>query len=1258
MSVLRFRIREVAAVACFAGLIALAPRLQAQSDRLLSGKVVMEDGSPPPKPVVIMRSCGGRNSVFVASTNKLGAFRWYEVSFQASFEGECKWRAVLGGFESDELDMEDLQKSDHLPDIVLRSEASVIPAAAAPMQARAYKAIQARSWTEAEGTLRKAVAQYPRSAPMWEELGLVLVKEDRPAEARPVFEHAIALAPGYVRSYQPLIQLQVNDGDYEQAEKTALASVQADVHGAAPELSLNLAEIRVHLKEDGAEAAVRKAIALDRKHALPRAEYVLGLILADGGDYDSAIAHLSRYLELQPGAPEAAAIQSRIETIQAAVAADAASAPSGGAPLDRSPEGATTAVVPGGLQALAIMARLKSVPPPADFFLEYCRAIAGDAEFGGRTSDPGLAESVEGYLAAAVELSHRAENRAGRITLSPDALPTSKTATVLKLFGWKSSPRGGADHIEIGETAADSPRQQIPAALGVDEVEVGKTLASGATFHFEIHSAEAPVLEARAWRALAGGMPPGGFAEIFIRNPRYAAAYAGLAAMGPGAASALISGVGLRALVNKFGDLLRFYGESFAVSGDRVAVPGGAAADPVWERLAGASPRDPKAFFAALLAKDQGKLAAFYSALSGAGAERQLFFTRTVATAEQFYKWYRDSDDFRSAFSPNYEAWRRKMFQELPLDGNGHVRFPGGQAAWVAPGMDADILTAVPAVRALVPVANLEQARKAPLDEASARLLALHYATWRPLFPYFEKLPGLGSAEFEALAAFEKSASARPPDARNAVLGEWHSLVKLLELGTQAGAIDAAGGARGFRRVCEALSAPDHSAQSLAALREIAGGADDLDEAVPATLLRLRGDRRASFDRIKTLQKTPPLGAAATGGRTLEALTGHVYAALLDPDCLLVSEDAQLAARHAFLGGAAGSGIFAESSLETFHRSSSTHFSGGFANFEAVAAKLPKAKSGLVAQALPPASPSLDPEPAPAVAAVASVALNEASAAPLAVTTGAVFRVSARLVEVYATVTEEGRFVDNLRRDDFTLLDNGKQVPFGTFENRAAGVTVALVLDTTGSMMAALPALKGSALKLIDDLRPVDTVAVYSFNESVTELQSFTTNKDLARRAVLRTRAAGNTGLNDALVRVSRDLSNRSGKKAIVVFTDGADNSSALTADAVIRAANSGNVRVYTISHGDALASRDLTEELGNLAKSTGGLSFAIANPTQIDAVFEHIAQDLLHGYFLAFQPAVVDGSREWHTIQIVLRDNGDVNAPKARARSGYFPED
>ena len=1246
MSVFRYRIRGWVIVAGTAALFAPASYLQGQSTRDLTGKVVMEDGSPPPKPVAIERVCGGRSPVRVTGTNKQGEFRWSETTFLETV-GACFWRAVLAGYESDELDMDTLEKSNNLPNIVLRGESSVVPSAAAPQWMRAYKAMQEKKWTEAEKDLRAILAQYPKSGPVWAELGFTLVNERQPADARLAYERAIEQAPRYLRAYSPLIQLQIDADDWEAAEKTAIAGTKADNQGTLPGLYLDLAEIRAHLNVDGAEAAARRAIVLDKNHALPRAEYVLGLILAEGEDYTSAIAHLKRYLELLPRAPEATAVRARIRTLQASAAAEAAEAagilPADASP-DRSPEGATEVAVPGGLQALAVMARLKRTPAPSDFFLEYCRAIAAENEPGAHADDPGFTEDIETYLAAVMELSHLAENRAGRITLSPDALAFGeKSAGILKLLGWKVSRREGGNSIEPSDLPADSPRQQIPAALGIDEIEVAKSLASGASFHFEVHSAQASLLEARAWRALAGVMPPGGFAEMFIRNPRFAVAYAGLAAMGSGAASAVVSGVGLRALVNKYADGVRLYGESFAVSDGRATAPGGPEADAGWERLAGASPRDPKAFFRALLAKDQGKLAAFYFALARADAAHQRFFTRTAAGAEQFYKWYRDSDDLRSRFNPLYVAWRQTLFRELPLDNAGGVRFPGGRAAWTsAPGADGDMLPGVAALESLVPVANVERERKAPLDEASARLLAEHYGSWRSLFPYFQKLPGLGRAEFEALAAFEKSVAGRPRELQNTVLGEWHSLVKLIELGTEAGALNAAAGARAFRRVCEALSAPDYSAQSLAALREIAGGAPDPDEAVPAGLLRLRGVRRASFDRLREMQRTPRLAAlsGASDDRTLAALTGQVYAALLDPDILLVSEDPLLAAKHAFLGDARGSGIFSGSSLQTFHEAPASHFSGGFMAFEEVAAKLARSKAPATA-------------PAPAAATVSAVALTGTGGASLG-PTEAVFRISARLVEIYATITDDrGRYVDDLDRGDFKLLDNGEPAQIGAFENRTAGVSVVLVLDTTGSMSAALPALKSSALRLIDDLRPVDTVAVYSFNESVSELQPFTRNKDLAKRAVLRTRASGNTGLHDALVRVTRDLSSRPGKKAIVVFTDGADNASALTSEVVIRRAKTEDVAVYTIAHGDALKNRELTAQLETIAKATGGLAFAINDPTEIRAVFEHISQDLLHGYLLAFQPAA-DENHEWRSLQIVLRDG---KPRKVRAREGYFSE-
>ena len=202
-------------------------------------------------------------------------------------------------------------------------------------------------------------------------------------------------------------------------------------------------------------------------------------------------------------------------------------------------------------------------------------------------------------------------------------------------------------------------------------------------------------------------------------------------------------------------------------------------------------------------------------------------------------------------------------------------------------------------------------------------------------------------------------------------------------------------------------------------------------------------------------------------------------------------------------------------------------------------------------------------------------------------------------------------------------------------------------------MVGALPALKAAALRVIDNLRPVDNVAVYSFNQTVSELQAFTDNKDLAKRAVLHTRASGPTALNDALVSVSRELSARPGKKAIVVFTDGADNTSGLNADAAIRRAKTDGVVVYTVAHGDALHNEALTAQLEATAKATGGLAFSVQDADGVRAVFEHIVTDLMHGYLLAFQPDTED-SLEWHSLQVLPPA---VQTRKVRAREGYFPQ-
>jgi Ca-activated chloride channel family protein len=220
------------------------------------------------------------------------------------------------------------------------------------------------------------------------------------------------------------------------------------------------------------------------------------------------------------------------------------------------------------------------------------------------------------------------------------------------------------------------------------------------------------------------------------------------------------------------------------------------------------------------------------------------------------------------------------------------------------------------------------------------------------------------------------------------------------------------------------------------------------------------------------------------------------------------------------------------------------------------------------------------------------------------------------------------------------------------FESRSSEVSVALLLDTTGSMRAALPALKSAALRLIEDLRAEDSIAVYSFNGTVQELQPFTTDKGLAKRAVLSTHPFGETALYDALTRVGRDLEGRPGKKVLVLFTDGDDNSSSLTTDAAVRRAKAAGIPVYTVAQGSALTNSAFVDQLGAVSKATGGQAFVIHDPQEIKGVFEKVADDLSHGYLLVFQPESTDDP-SWRNIEVELQG---IKGGKVRARKGYYP--
>lgn len=260
-------------------------------------------------------------------------------------------------------------------------------------------------------------------------------------------------------------------------------------------------------------------------------------------------------------------------------------------------------------------------------------------------------------------------------------------------------------------------------------------------------------------------------------------------------------------------------------------------------------------------------------------------------------------------------------------------------------------------------------------------------------------------------------------------------------------------------------------------------------------------------------------------------------------------------------------------------------------------------------------------------------------------------RVSVGYVEVCATVKDaNGRYIGGLREEDFRVYENGDLQEVTSFQNFSGEMTCAIVMDVTGSMQESLPSIKNAVMQLIDRFRPEDLFGIYSFNYSVRQVHEFTHDKIAAKRAVLRLQPGGSTALFDTISQVGRTLDERKGKVAVIVFTDGCDNASSLTVSAAVERMKRLGMPLYAIAQGEALRSRKLLDQLRSLAATTGGASYSVRSPRDIEEVFAAISQDLHNTYMLAYyaQPS----KPAWRKIQISIPSLKDA---VIRTKQGYL---
>ena len=262
--------------------------------------------------------------------------------------------------------------------------------------------------------------------------------------------------------------------------------------------------------------------------------------------------------------------------------------------------------------------------------------------------------------------------------------------------------------------------------------------------------------------------------------------------------------------------------------------------------------------------------------------------------------------------------------------------------------------------------------------------------------------------------------------------------------------------------------------------------------------------------------------------------------------------------------------------------------------------------------------------------------------------------VDVRMVEVYASVLDShGKHVLGLEKDQFEIAEDGRPQKIQLFEPQTAALSTALLIDTTGSMLKELPHVKNAVSVLLSSMKPEDSFGLFSFTASLTILHPFSRDRAAAMRELLRTRAAGTTALFDALTQLALEVSKVNGKKVILLFTDGNDNSSHMTRETAVRNINRVGVPVYAVAKGDALASKPLMKCLEEICQSTGGRVFKAKKSEDLVRIFAEIGRELQHLYLMGYYPSLDNPRKsDWHKVAVRLPEHRDF---KVRAKEGYW---
>ena len=258
------------------------------------------------------------------------------------------------------------------------------------------------------------------------------------------------------------------------------------------------------------------------------------------------------------------------------------------------------------------------------------------------------------------------------------------------------------------------------------------------------------------------------------------------------------------------------------------------------------------------------------------------------------------------------------------------------------------------------------------------------------------------------------------------------------------------------------------------------------------------------------------------------------------------------------------------------------------------------------------------------------------------------------VVQVTVTVTgDNGRFVRGLRRQDFRLYEDNTVQDLTTFVAENVPLEIIVAVDVSGSMTDAMPKVKESVKRFLNAIRPTDRVTVLGFNDSVFTLARPTVDLATRLKAIDRLAPWGGTALYDVIVQAFDLLGRQTGRRALVVFTDGEDLNSRVPIEVAERRLEASDAVLYPIGQGRAPRLVSLKTILERLARKSGGRAFFGDNVDKLDGVFTEILDELSNQYLLGYVPKDLTRDGRWRALRVEMPGK----KLRVRARQGYRAE-